>query len=89
MDREKAIKLRDSVDFKINKIEQNKKKALNVAAEENKKVEEVKKEENEDSDDDGKISQSIYTSKQVAKYTHESETEVIYFNIFIIGRNQT
>ena len=59
MDREKAIKLRDSVDFKINKIEQNKKKALNVAAEENKKVEEVKKEENEDSDDDGKISQSI------------------------------
>ena len=57
MDREKAIKLRDSVDLRINEILQNKKKALNTA-EENKK-EEDKKKENEDSDDDGKISQSI------------------------------
>ena len=85
---EQAIKRREIVDLRINEIQHNKKEALNVPAEENKK-EEDKKEENEDSDDEeGKVRQNIYTNQQIAKYSRKSETEVFYFNIFIIGRNQ-
>ena len=86
MDREKAENRREIVDLKINKIVQNRKKDL--PQEDNKKAE-AKKEENEDSDEEGKVNQSIYKNQQMTKYSKESETKVIYFNIFIIGRNQT
>ena len=87
-DRKEATKRREEIDKRINEIENNKKKALNTEEEEDKK-EEDKKEENDDSDDDGKIRHSIKIKHEITKYIRESETEVIYFNIFIIGRNQT
>ena len=83
MDREKATKRREIVSLRINEIENNRKEALNLPAEEN------KKEENEDSDEEGKVRQSIYMNQKITKYTKESETQVLYFYIFIIGRNQT
>ena len=53
-------------------------------------TEEEKKQENEVSDEDkGEIRHNIKIKHKVVKYTQESENEVIYFHIFIIGRNQT
>ena len=47
------------------------------------------KEENDDSDEEGRVRHSMSIKKQIMMYKRESETEVFYFNIFIIGRNQT
>ena len=53
-------------------------------------TEEEKKQENEVSDEDkGEIRHNIKIKQKVVKYTRESEIEVFYFHIFIIGRNQT
>ena len=88
LDREEAKERREIVSLRINEIENNRKEALNLPAEENKK-ELNQKEENDDSDEEGKVRQSKYTNQKIAKYTRKSETEVFYFHIFIIGRNQT
>ena len=84
MDRYQASKRREDIDKRINEIEQNRKEALNVP------TEEEKKQENEVSDEDkGEIRHNIKIKHKVVKYIQESENEVIYFHIFIIGRNQT
>ena len=84
MDRYQASKRREDIDKRINKIEQNRKENLNVP------TEEEKKQENEVSDEDkGEIRHNIKIKQKVVKYTQESENEVFYFHIFIIGRNQT
>ena len=84
MDRYQASKRREDIDKRINEIEQNRKEALNVP------TEEEKKQENEVSDEDkGEIRHNIKIKQKVVKYTRESEIEVFYFHIFIIGRNQT
>ena len=84
MDREEAAERKEDINKRINEIEQNRKNALNVP------TEEEKKQENEVSDEDeGKARHNIKIKQKVVKYTRESETEVFYFHIFIIGRNQT
>ena len=79
----------DRIDYRINEIEYWKMKAFNTFIEEEYKKEHKVSEEYEDSDEEGIVRQSINTNQQITKCMRKSETEVFYFHIFIIGRNQT